>query len=213
MSYSRLAVSAAIAAAALALITSRAPAQSPPAGAPPAAPAAPAQQAEPAPAPPAPGAPEQPKDPFGEEVTLEARTVVVSKGEGNWDAALATLKDAFKAVSDYAEKQRLKANGPIMALYMSRDDTGFQYQVELPIAEAPKSPPKGDISIGTSPAGKALKFVHRGSYDAMETTYEAITNYLDDKGIDASDIIEEYVTDPLKTPEEQWVVNIYVPLK
>ena len=35
-----------------------------------------------------------------------------------------------------------------------------------------------------SPEGKALKFVHRGSYDNMDNTYEAITNHLDDKKLE-----------------------------
>jgi len=52
------------------------------------------------------------------------------------------------------------------------------------------------------PEGKALsKFVHRGSYDNMDNTYEAITNHLDEKKkLEAKDtFIEEYITDPLKT--------------
>ena len=59
-----------------------------------------------------------------------------------------------------------------------------------------------------------LQFVHRGSYDAMDTTYEAITNYLDEKRLESEDMfIEEYVTDPVKTPEDKLIVNVYVPLK
>ena len=46
------------------------------------------------------------------------------------------------------------------------------------------------------------------------TTYEAITNYLDEKRLEARDMfIEEYLTDPLNTPEDKLVVNVYVPLK
>ena len=79
----------------------------------------------------------------------------------------------------------------------------------MPIAEAPKDPPKGDIAVGQSPAGKALKFVHRGSYDAMDNTYEAITNYLDDKRLEAKDVfIEEYATDPVNADEDKFVVNV-----
>ena len=48
----------------------------------------------------------------------------------------------------------------------------------------------------------------------MDTTYEAITNYLDEKQLEAKDLfIEEYVTDPVTTPEDKLVVNIYVPIK
>jgi effector-binding domain-containing protein len=48
----------------------------------------------------------------------------------------------------------------------------------------------------------------------MDNTYEAITNHLDDKKLEAKDtFIEEYITDPLKTAEDTLVINVYVPLK
>ena len=84
----------------------------------------------------------------------------------------------------------------------------------MPIAEEPKEPPKGDISIGKSPAGKALRFIHRGSYGSMDSTYEGITTYLDDKQIEAQDVfVEEYQNDFLNTPEDGLVVHVYVPIK
>ena len=56
--------------------------------------------------------------------------------------------------------------------------------------------------------------MHRGSYDSMDSTYEAITNYLDEKELDAKDVfVEEYVTDILNSPPDNLVVNIYVPVK
>ena len=80
--------------------------------------------------------------------------------------------------------------------------------------ETPKNPPRGEIVAGTSPQGHALKFVHRGSYDGLDNTYEAITNFLDDKRLEAKDMfIEQYVTDPLTTNEENLVVNVFVMIK
>ena len=59
-----------------------------------------------------------------------------------------------------------------------------------------------------------MKFVHRGTYEEMNQTYEAIINYLDEKGLDAKDLlIEEYLTDLGTTPERKLVVNVLVPLK
>jgi effector-binding domain-containing protein len=156
----------------------------------------------------------QSNDPFGEEVTLTAKTVVFFKGSGNWDSALETIVDGFKSVNGFLDKAGIKPAGLPMTIYTSTDDTGFQFQAAIPVAEAPKDPPKGDLSVGRTPAGKAYKFVHRGSYDSMDTTYEAITNFLDEKGIDAKELfVEEYVTDPLTTPEDKLVVEIYVPVK
>lgn len=163
---------------------------------------------------PAPTAPASPADPFGQEVTLNEKTIIYFKGTGNWDAAFDTIVDGFKTVKAYMDKSGLKATGPATTIYTATDDTSFSFQAAFPIAEAPKDPPKGDIAIGKSPTGKALKFVHRGSYDSMDTTYEAITNYLDDKQLDAKDLfIEEYQTDPVATSEDKLVIDVYVPIR
>jgi effector-binding domain-containing protein len=174
-------------------------------------PAPPATAATPA-APPAPGL-VQKADPFGEEITLTPKIVVVTKGTANWDTAFDTLIDSLKTLSALLDKQGIKPSGNSMIVYTSTDDTGFTYLAEIPVEQEPKNPPKA-ISMGKSPDGKALKFVHRGSYENMDNTYEAITNHLDDKKLEAKDtFIEEYITDPLKTAEDKLVINVYVPLK
>jgi effector-binding domain-containing protein len=176
----------------------------------------PPAKSEPAPA--IPGinspAPLQPGDAFGEEVTLPERTIVYLKGHTNWDTAFDTLVDAFKSLNEYLDKQGIKPDGPLITIYTETDDTGFSFEAAAPIAAAPANPPKGDIAVGRAPSGKALKFVHRGSYDSMDTTYEAITNHLDDKQLEAKDLfIEEYVTDPVKTDPDKLVINVFVPVK
>ena len=174
----------------------------------------PAAAQSPAPTPPPPAAaPVQTADPFGEPITLEPKKVVMFKGNANWDSAFDALIDAFKALSATLDKQSIKPNGNPMIVYTSTDDTGFTFIAELPVDQDVKSLGK-NMSMGNSPDGKALKFVHRGSYDNMDNTYEAITNHLDDKKLEAKDtFIEEYLTDPLKTAEDKLVINVYVPLK
>jgi effector-binding domain-containing protein len=234
----RLAMVALVPAAAISLGLGNALAQTPPPAAPPAAtiPAtpAPAASATPAPAPvaspsaapavppaaaetpattPPAAAPVQTADPFGEQITLEPKTVVIAKGNANWDSAFDTLIESFKSLSALLDKQGIKPSGNVMIVYTSTDDTGFTYLAEIPVGQEPKNLTKA-MSIGKSPDGKALKFVHRGSYDNMDNTYEAITNHLDDKKLEAKDtFIEEYITDPLKTAEDKLVINVYVPLK
>jgi effector-binding domain-containing protein len=162
---------------------------------------------------PAPAAPVQTADPFGEPITLEPKKVVVVKGNANWDSAFDTLIDSFKTLTALLDKQGIKATGNAMIVYTSTDDTGFTFLAEIPVEHDPKNLGK-DMIMGKSPDGKALKFVHRGSYDNMDNTYEAITNHLDDKKLEAKDMfIEEYITDPLKTAEDKLIINVYVPLK
>jgi effector-binding domain-containing protein len=191
----------------------QAPAASPP-QAPAASPAKPDAKPDAAPAVPGPAATAQPTDPFAEDATLTAKPMVYVKGTGTWDNAFETITNSFKTLKAYIGKEGLKVDGQAMTIFTSTDDTGFQFQAAIPVAEPPKNPPKGEISVGNSPQGHALKFVHRGSYDGLDNTYEAITNYLDDKKLEAKDMfIEQYLTDPLTTNEDHLVVNVYVLIK
>jgi effector-binding domain-containing protein len=181
--------------------------------APPAASTPPASTPPAAEAPANPSAKVQSADPFGEEVTLTAKKVVALKGKAVWDSAFETLTDSIKTLTNLLAKQNIKAAGPVIIVYTSTDDSGFTFQAEIPVEQDPKNLTK-DMSIAQSPDGKVLKFVHHGSYDNMDNTYEAITNYLDDKKLEARDtFIEEYVTDPLKVEEDKLVINVFVPLK
>jgi effector-binding domain-containing protein len=186
-------LSAALAAAVSFAILSPATAQAPPAAAPP---------------------PAASSDPFAEEVTLVEKPIIFISGSGMWDSAFETITGSFKTVNAAMAKAGIKANGPLMTIYTSTDDTGFQFQAAVPVEKAPTLAPDSGVTAGMSPAGKALKFVHRGSYDAMDSTYEAITNYLDEKQLEAKDLfIEQYMKDPLTTPEDDLVIEVYVPLK
>jgi effector-binding domain-containing protein len=174
----------------------------------PAAPSAP--QAEPPPPP----APAPKDDTFGQDVTMTGKTIVYMKGTSNWDQAFETLVDSFKSLYAYLDKQGVKRAGPSMTIYTQADDVGFSFHAAAPVAEAPKDPPSGDIAVGQSPSGRAFRFVHTGSYDSMDSTYEAITNFLDEKRMEAQDLfVEEYQTDPVTTPDDKLVVHVYVPVK
>lgn len=166
------------------------------------------------PPPPPKAAPQPNSEGFGEETSLAAKTIVYLQGSGNWDSAYETLVQSFKTLYAYLDKEGLKPSGPSMTIYTETDDTGFKFQAGVPVADAPKNPPKGDIAVGTSPAGRSFKFVHRGAYDSMDAMYDAITNFLDERKLEARDMfVEEYVTDPVKTPEDKLVINVIVPVK
>ena len=85
---------------------------------------------------------------------------------------------------------------------------------DWPTSMSPLGRSFGACAIGKAPTGRALKFTHRGSYDSMDGTYEAITDYLDEKRLEAGDsFIEEYETDPVTTPDDKFVITVFVPLK
>ncbi len=177
-----------------------------------------AAKPEAAPGAPTPIAPEglttKPGDAFGEAVTLTAKPIVFVKGSGTWNQAFTIISGALKTVEDYVAKAGLKTDGLPMTIFTATDDHGFDYQAAIPLAAPPKDAPQGDVQSGQSPGGRALKFVHRGSYEALDDTYEAINNYLDDKGLESRNIlIEQYVTDPASADEKNLVVEVLVLVK
>jgi effector-binding domain-containing protein len=155
----------------------------------------------------------QAAEPFGEEVTLTAKKVLSLRGTSNWESAFDNIVESIKTLTAFLKKQGVTPAGPTLIVYTSTDDAGFSYLAEIPVDKDIKDVGK-DMSMSQSPDGKSLKFVHHGSYDNMDNTYEAITNHLDDKKLEARDtFIEEYVTDPLTTAEDKLVINVFVPLK
>jgi effector-binding domain-containing protein len=164
--------------------------------------------------PPAPAATSPAAEPFAEDTTLTAKTIVYVKGSGVWDSAFGTISSSFKKLKAYIDKEGLKTDGPPMTVFTQTDDTGFQFQAAVPIAEPPKNPPRGDIAVGQSPEGHALKFIHHGSYEELDNTYEAITNYLDEKRLEAKDLfIEQYETDPATADGKKLTIDVLVLLK
>jgi effector-binding domain-containing protein len=185
-------------------------ATTPPPAAAPSSPPPPTAATPGAPVPPE-GIATKPSDPFGEDATLAAKPIVYIKGSGTWDKAFAIIGGSLKKVEAYVAKAGLKTDGLPMTIFLATDDRGFDYEAAVPLAEAPKDPPHGEIAAGQSPDGHALEFVHRGSYDSLDDTYEAITNYLDEKRLESKNVlIEQYVTDPVTADEKNLVVNIFV---
>ena len=70
------------------------------------------------------------------------------------------------------------------------------------------------MKIGESPGGKAIKFLHRGAYDDIDSTYDLITAFLDEKGLESQNrFVEEYLTDTTEPDDVNLEADIYVFLK
>jgi effector-binding domain-containing protein len=195
--------------------------------APPSAPAAP-PTAKPAEAPssttPAPAAPEaaKPAAPStgeastGETVDLPARPFAYIEGKADRDEIYTAILGSLGLVKRDMDKAGLAPAGRPLAVFVESDDTGFKYHAGYPLASVPegKTSLSDVVKIGETPSGKAMRFEHQGAYSDIDATYDAITAYLDEKGIDAQDsFVEEYAND-VKDPDDPTLqVNIYVLLK
>jgi effector-binding domain-containing protein len=174
----------------------------PPAAAPPAqAPAAPADQNR------------SPEIGGPVEIMMEAKPVLILRGQSTWDDGFDNLMEAFRKLGDEAKRLKLGVTGRPQAAFTSTDDSGFKYEAMVTLDAAPVTKPAlgREFDLGQSPGGKALKFTHAGAYDDIDTTYEAITAYLDEKGLKARNLfVEEYANDPKSSEDADLQMNIFV---
>jgi effector-binding domain-containing protein len=184
-----------------------APAQ-PPAGAPPAA-------AEPSAPPPATGAPAEDSS-SGQTLQMTGHPAAYMEGKANWAEGFSALTGAFGMVRSQLARTGLTAAGRPMAVFTETDDNGFSYRAMIPIDKAPegRTSLSEAVKLGQTPAGKAMRFEHRGSYEDIDSTYEAITAYLDEKGLEADNLfVEEYLNEVKTADDPNLQVDIYVLLK
>jgi effector-binding domain-containing protein len=149
-----------------------------------------------------------------DEVTLPAKPAAILSGSSTWEEAFATLKKAFQRIEDELAKAGIGPAGRPVTVFTQTDDDGFRYDAMLPIDRAPEDRPPNlspDLRFGTTPSGRALRFVHRGPYDDIDSTYETVTAYLDAKNIEVKDFfVEEYVSDFTSADDASLEINIFV---
>ena len=175
----------------------------------PAAPAAPAPVQAPVPT-----APPGPSDQRIEQIA--SRPALVFMRESAWEDGYSTLTSAFQRLKAEVERAQLKGAGALVAVFVATDDVGFRFEAMAPLAEAPAGEPQlgSGFKLGRTPEGRAVKFEHRGSYDEIDATYEAITAWLDEKNLDARDFfVEEFVNAGRGPDDSDTSVDVYVFVK
>jgi effector-binding domain-containing protein len=134
------------------------------------------------------------------------------------------IKDAmgrsFGALMGFIEQHRLVIAGQPRAIYTFYGPEGMDFTVAIPVAAPSAIPPEGGpVTIARVTGGKVLRFIHRGPYHELRTTYNRITQYMQAQGLMKSEadwarympMWEEYLNDPDQIPETELQTYIYLP--
>jgi effector-binding domain-containing protein len=148
------------------------------------------------------------------EVTLPAKPAAIISGTSTSDQGFANLRNAFRKVEEELGKAGIAPAGRPVAIFQHfNPDGSFNYDAMIPIVRAPegKTLLTNEIRFGTTPAGRALRFSHKGAYEEVEQTYDMIEVYLEAKGIAVQDpIMEEFATEPKDASDGDLELNIFV---
>lgn len=169
----------------------------------------------------APGQPESqpppgvPSDSSVMTLELTPRPVAYLHSSAEWANAFKSIRAEIYKVDAAVKKAGLAQVGHPFVLFLETDDKSFQFEAMVPIAEKPQATELPDgVKIGNSPSGKAIKFLHRGPYDDIDSTYDLITAFLDEKGLDSQNrFVEEYLTDTTEPDDANLEADIYVFIK
>lgn len=148
-----------------------------------------------------------------DEVDLPGKPVLLIAGQSDWADAYTNLRGAWARIEAELARLGIAPAGRPLALYVQTSDESFQYEAMIPIDAAPAVPPTlpSGFRFGRSPSGKAYRFLHKGPFNDVETTYETIMSYVEAKDIAAKDAyLEEYVTDVPSDADPGLEINIFV---
>ncbi len=173
-----------------------------------------------APAPPTtpPATAQQPADAdaAAQPFEVQSRPAIVVSGAAKWEDGYKAITAALAKARAAMAKAGVKEGGRPLAAFVDTDDDSFKFQAMIPL----DAPVAGSVDLGPdakpgeTPAGRAIKFQHRGAYDDVDSTYEAITAFLDEKGYEAQNVfVEEYLNDPKGADDSALELAIYVFIK
>jgi effector-binding domain-containing protein len=150
-------------------------------------------------------------------VTLELtpRPVAYASASAEWANGFKSVMGEIAKVDAAIKKAGLTPAGHPFALFLATGDKNFQFEAMVPLTAKPEAKDLSDgVKIGESPAGKAIKFLHRGAYDDIDSTYDLITAFLDEKGLESQNrFVEEYLTGTTEPDDANLEADIYVFIK
>ncbi len=122
-----------------------------------------------------------------------------------------TMGQSFGAVAQYLGELGQAPAGPPFAAYHNMDMQNLDVELGFPVAKV--LPGKGQIQAGQIPAGTVASCLYTGPYEGLAQAYEALSQWMKDKGCEATGVAYEmYLNDPSQTPPQQLQTLIMFPI-
>jgi effector-binding domain-containing protein len=122
------------------------------------------------------------------------------------------LGKAFGAIMQYlGEAGEHPAGAPFVAYY-NMDMQDLDLEIGFPVART--LPGKEEVKPGEIPAGKQAACLHKGPYDQVGGAYNALTQWVQEKGYTPTGVAYEfYLNDPQTTPAAGLLTRVVFPLE
>ncbi len=111
------------------------------------------------------------------------------------------------------QQAQVKCTGMPIILYHDNEykETDADIEVALPISGSITVGPEYDVN--TLEGQRVVSYIHKGPYQDVGMTYEAIREYMVREGLKVEGVYREvYLNDPNETPEEELLTEVQVPV-
>ena len=118
---------------------------------------------------------------------------------------------SYSALIKYLGELGEMPSGAPFAAYYNMDMHDLDVEIGFPVANS--LPGKGEILPGEIPGGKFAACLHVGAYPTLGAAYDALQEYVQEKGYTVSGVAYEfYLNSPATTPEDELQTHILFPL-
>lgn len=156
--------------------------------------------------------------PTPEFVTIEPINVLYVRKTGHY---LESTDRAWEAIVAYADKHDLY--GKVEARYgiaydnpTCTDEDKLRYDACVKLKEEHLAEPEGDVCEKTIDGGKYALFLHKGSYETLDVTYNQIGDWMVESGVKLRNrpVFQKYLDlDPRGVEPKNLRTEIYVPVE
>jgi effector-binding domain-containing protein/uncharacterized protein YndB with AHSA1/START domain len=147
--------------------------------------------------------------------TVPAMNVLVAGGGGTMEELASQLPELYGLLFQTAGEQGLEVVGVPFVNYLDYDEeTGYSnFHAGIQVSAMGKD--AGKVMAQVYPETEAVQCLHTGSYELFTTSYDAMSAYILDHGVDvAGNAIEYYQVGAMQESDpEKWETLIVFPLK
>jgi effector-binding domain-containing protein len=149
------------------------------------------------------------------EVIWTERNYFGKKATLSFDKLMPFLEESFPKIFNDAVNNKLQHTGPPSGLYFTYDEQKKQTECAAVISVPDGQELKGWEKFNVPAADVALHIAYQGDLNKSASAHAAIAEYMKEKGLTYSVVIEEYISGPLTAEKDttKWLTNIYYVIK
>ena len=122
----------------------------------------------------------------------------------------AAMDDAYTTITAAMQAVGIEPEGPPVAVYYDYDPGKLSFRAGVFVSAADAARVGAPVKSDETPAGRMLRFVHKGPYATLRVSYGEMMRYMEDRGLKLGvPSWEVYLNDPDRVPEAELLTEVY----